>query len=155
MSSTLSLLQYNHNIIETILSYIQTAKTIDGTKYTSIIKALIDDEGNAYTYAPASDEIDSIVTTAAKSTDYIKFGNGFIVQWGTASVSSTYCSITFPTAFSSTNYMTLLTDVTTGSATSIANYGLGICTYYNTTTGTRAITSSSNVSVFCWMAAGF
>lgn len=65
--------------------------------------------GNPYTEAPASDANNSIVTTVGKNkaqNGYFKLGNGLIIQWGRFTVASgkTSATITFPTAFTSTNY---------------------------------------------------
>ena len=63
--------------------------------------------GNTYGYCPASAIEGSIITTASisKTTDgYLKFGNGVIIQWGTAEGSNTGTLNTFPLSFSSKTY---------------------------------------------------
>lgn len=55
----------------------------------------------------------SIVTTSGilkASNGYVKFGNGLIIQWGTASTGGT---VTLPTSFTSSNYSVVLTRVNT------------------------------------------
>lgn len=58
---------------------------------------------NFYTYAPASDESNSIVTTINKTKSgygYYELGNGLILQWGNvAQNSNTTGTITFPKPF--------------------------------------------------------
>lgn len=76
--------------------------------------------GNIYTSAPACDNNNSIVTTVAKNkaTDgYFKLGNGLIIQWGKrgAMKKDGSLTVTFPTAFSNTNYS--FTDCAIRSAT--------------------------------------
>ena len=63
--------------------------------------------GVSNTYAPASEIVNSIVTTTGLSKDvdgYVKFGNGIIIQWGTAyhSADRTPVVVTFSTPFSGT-----------------------------------------------------
>ena len=77
------------------------------TEYSSIGVAY-PATGNPYGFAPSSDENGSILTTVAKNkatNGYFKLGNGMIVQWGrtTNTVNQTK-TITFPVAFTSTNY---------------------------------------------------
>lgn len=77
------------------------------TEYSSIGVAY-PATGNPYGFAPSSDENGSILTTVAKNkaaNGYFKLGNGMIVQWGrtTDTVNQTK-TITFPVAFTSTNY---------------------------------------------------
>lgn len=59
--------------------------------------------GTAFTYAPACDAADSIVTTVNKnkaSNGYFQLGNGLIVQWGTvATTTATSGTVTYPKAF--------------------------------------------------------
>ena len=71
-------------------------------------------DGRSFTYAPASDVNNSIVTTTGISkTDngYVKLGNGIIIQWGGISSSSynNQLTITFPTSFSNNQYKIILT----------------------------------------------
>lgn len=64
-------------------------------------------DGTGYTICPASDVNGSIVTTVSKSkasNGYFKLGNGLIIQWGTVTGSGNSRSVTYPTAFSNTNY---------------------------------------------------
>lgn len=82
--------------------------------------------GNVYTYAPASDANDSIVTTVAKSKSangYYKLGNGLIIQWGRFQNSANSVAVTFPTAFSSTNYYARATQEQSSSTS--GEYGQG------------------------------
>lgn len=70
------------------------------------IQAVIDDDGNRWTFAYPSSVINSIVTTTGISLSgngYVKFGNGLIIQWGTWNVLASEQTYTFPTPFTSSN----------------------------------------------------
>lgn len=79
--------------------------------------------GTIYTYAPASDVNNSIVTTVNKSKSangYYKLGNGLIVQWGTidngSEVTDFARDITFPTAFTGNYSLSVSPARNTGNA---------------------------------------
>lgn len=74
--------------------------------------------GSFYSYLPACDMANSIVTTTAISrarNGYVKLGNGIIIQWGLATTASGTGTkqVTLPTAFSNTNYEVVVTGVQT------------------------------------------
>lgn len=93
--------------------------------------------------APSSDITDSIVTTTGinKSTNgYVKFGNGIILQWGTIAAGATSGTVSFPTAFSNTNFSV--------AAANYYNSGSGtLGTYDYTTTGFTYYRSRSDFSI--------
>ena len=60
-------------------------------------------DGTFYTDCPASSIDNSIVTTVSHGTNYVRFGNGLIIQW--IYFDNTGATTwTFPTPFSNTNY---------------------------------------------------
>lgn len=64
----------------------------------------IDNTNHIQTYAPSCSDLYSIVTTTGISKaakGYVKFGNGIIIQWGTASPGTT---VQLPISFSNTNF---------------------------------------------------
>lgn len=83
-------------------------RSIDGTLKSGGIAISMNASGTLWATAPASAIAGSICTTAAISkaaNGYVKFGNGIIIQWGTLGVTGgNNYKITFPTAFTSTNY---------------------------------------------------
>lgn len=114
------------------------------------------ENGNPNTYAPASDVINSIVTTVNKSkgtNGYFKLGNGLIIQWGRKSyVSPDPQSVTFPTPFTSTNYKVVGSYYYNDNVTSGQDQ---ISIASQTTTGfTFYMTNSTGRSVN-WIAIGY
>lgn len=115
--------------------------------------------GNPYATAPASDVVNSIVTTINKSkaaNGYFQLGNGLIVQWGTAGDINGYNTITFPKAFTSTNYRVVATQL--GSNADLPSMSAVSVTGKTKTTfkvGRRAITEAATVSSIEWIAIGY
>lgn len=115
--------------------------------------------GNPYATAPASDVVNSIVTTINKSkaaNGYFQLGNGLIVQWGTAGDINGYNTITFPKAFTSTNYRVVATQL--GSNADLPSMSAVSVTGKTKTTfkvGRRAITEAATVSSIEWIAVGY
>lgn len=115
--------------------------------------------GNAYGYAPNSDVNGSILTTVNKSKSsngYFQLGNGLIVQWGTAGDINGYNTITFPKAFTSTNYRVVATQL--GSNADLPSMSAVSVTGKTKTTfkvGRRAITEAATVSSIEWIAVGY
>lgn len=118
-----------------------------GSNYSAVTTGF-DANGNPYTYAPHCNITNGIVTQAGISKSgngYMKFGNGIIMQWGQASVSSNKATVTFPTAFSGSFKVTV--------------------TPYSTSTGAQnnaVITalSKTTLTVYCeqtfqWLAIGY
>ena len=86
----------------------QTNMYVTSSDGNTILGAIsINTDGtNAWTKAPASDVVNSIVTTTGISKErngYVKLGNGIIIQWGNHNRGSSN-TVTLPTAFTSTNY---------------------------------------------------
>jgi len=107
-----------------------------------VIEADIED--NAL-YIPASDKINSAVSTTGinKAQDgYVKFGNGLIIQWGFSNTSGS-TTVTFPTAFTSTNYVAV--GNSTGGSYVVIN---------RNSQSTTSMTMSNTVS-FEWIAIGY
>lgn len=85
---------------ETLSSRLGVTRYVNGQPIYAEVSVSIKKDGTESTYAPASDAIDSIVTTISKSKSangYFKLGNGLIIQWGRSSQRT----ITYPTPFSS------------------------------------------------------
>jgi hypothetical protein len=71
-------------------------------------------DGSTFVTAPASDVVNSIVTTVNKTKaakGYYELGNGLIVQWGKSQTSNSSGVFTLPKAFTSTNYAVIITSV--------------------------------------------
>ena len=70
--------------------------------------------------------VTAMVAQSLGSNGYIKFNHGLIIQWGT----STNTTVTYPTAFSNTNYSMVFNNNSTTNG-----YGRGDTTTSKTTTG--------------------
>ena len=104
------------------------------------------------TYAPACNANNSIVTTTAHSyarSGYCKLGNGLIIQWGEWN-RSTSATITFPTAFSNTNYSIVII----GQNAQRYSWTTGK-TSTNCTFNRADDSSQNNDSVSQWIAIGY
>lgn len=113
----------------------QTNMYVASTDGSSIVGAIsINNDGtNTWTQAPASDVLNSIVTTTGISKSqngYVKFGNGLIIQW--LYNVQTPSTVTLPTPFTSINYC--CASMSTGSASHEHNISV-----YNKTTTTFQI----------------
>ena len=83
---------------------------------------------------------------------YRKYSDGLIVQWGTYTNTSTSGTITFPVAFSNTNYSAVITQQ--GNATDTGGWGMGVA--MNPTKSTTTITYSVQESCkITWIAIGY
>lgn len=126
-------------------------KQINGSSRYSTLGLTMLDDGRGYVTAPASDVNNSIVTTVNKSkaaNGYFKLGNGLIIQWGhVAADSSETKTVTFPTAFSNTNYYAHSNTNRSGSTGS----GWGYVTS-KTTTNCKLTTSADACD---WIAIGY
>lgn len=127
--------------------------------------------GNPYATAPASDVVNSIVTTINKSkaaNGYFQLGNGLIIQWGKSTATSSSGSVTLPKAFSSTNYAVVINDVMANvpsSQGSNANVvGWGVVQSRSTTAFTAFLCNYENSywwaykesgRTFTWIAIGY
>ena len=68
----------------------------------------VNENGITFTFAPSCDWNNSIVTTVDKSKSspgFFKLGNGLIIQWGFIGTFGNTRNVTFPTAFTDTNYV--------------------------------------------------
>lgn len=112
--------------------------------------------GTVSTSAPASANINSIVTTTglSKATDgYVKLGNGIIIQWGVHTTTSTGAStITFPTAFTAVSYSIVMTRV---SGTSTTNESGSYYFRGRTTTSVAVYKTNNNTQSMMWIAVGY
>lgn len=106
-------------------------------------------------YAGASDANNTVVTTVNKSKSsngYFKFGNGLIIQWGSASVSSHIANVNLPTAFTSTNYQISALRVASSSTTNESN---PFYTRSKTTTTFQLYNPGNNAKEATWIAIGY
>ncbi|MBR3490196.1 MAG: hypothetical protein IKH36_01775 [Bacilli bacterium] len=100
--------------------------------------------GTVYTYAPASDANNSIVTTVNKSKSsngYFQLGNGLIIQWGTKTGSGT---VTFPKAFTTYLSISLSTNDGVPNPNNITKTGFTADSY-----------QPGGTPVFNWIAIGY
>ena len=105
--------------------------------------------GSFFSFVPACDASQSIVTTVNKSkakNGYFQFGNGLIVNWGYFSSANNGAEFSFQKAFTnaSTYGMTLCVDITS-SATS----GYYVWSYAHTAS-TFKIGASQTNNLYCW-----
>jgi hypothetical protein len=117
-----------------ITRFIACEPVANSTTY-SWIGVIYPNSGSPYTYAPASDVNRSILTTVNKSKSsngYFQLGNGLIIQWGTATCNSGNNNISFPTAFSNTNYRIVSNLI---SSTNNSGAGAANSIYNKSTTG--------------------
>ena len=105
--------------------------------------------GSFFSYVPACDAAQSIVTTINKNkalNGYFQFGNGLIVQWGwVAMTTATSGTVTFPKAFTSTNSRT----VANGNASGVVVYPTA-----ESSTGFTWNKTSTNCAIK-WIAIGY
>ena len=122
-------LDTNGEVVTTLGAY----KNTNGSTNLAQISIRYPQSGSAYATAPASDVVNSIVTTTAINkaiNGYVKLGNGIIIQWG--SLSATNSSLTFPTAFSNTNYSINIFALSNSQNTESTNHSMAAS---KTTTG--------------------
>lgn len=107
--------------------------------------------GDVYTYAPACETNNSIVTTVGKSktqNGYYKLGNGLIIQWGEEAATSMTGTVTLPTAFSSTDYAVSITGKASSNQVAFAT------NTYTTATFNWRRDAGNNLD-FRWIAIGY
>ena len=115
------------------------------------IEAGFNENGNKFTYAPACDINNSIVTTVAKnraSSGYYKLGNGLIIQWGRRTGNTG--TVTLPTAFSSATSYSVGTTYN-GSSSTDNMYAL----ISDLTSTSFKIVAYSSSSICYWVAIGY
>lgn len=142
---------------------LQAFKPTNGSSDNNYIYVDTDSSGNALTYAPACDANNSIVTTASKNTSgngYVEFGNGLIIQWGSASVKGrTWTWINLNKNFASTNYKVFCTDA--GASPSSATSDTGATAFKVASDSLRVnqfrVVADSNAAsdLLFWFAVGF
>ena len=83
----------------------EAIRNVNGENKYARIALGVNNEGKRYTLCDDTDNIGSIISTKGitkSANGYLKMGNGIIIQWG--EVAGTATTITFPIAFSNTNY---------------------------------------------------
>lgn len=108
--------------------------------------------GVEFTYCPACDWDNSIVTTISKSRSqnggYFKLGNGLIIQWGSVALNGQHwATVTLPTAFTRTNYSIALSSAEVGWTQSVTHQSRN-----KTTTTFETLGQGSPLS---WIAIGY
>lgn len=81
-------------------------KKINGVDIFKQISVGVDVNGGFHSEAEPSNENNSIVTTVSHSSNYVRFGNGLIIQW-IYFLNTGATTWIFPTPFSNTNYAIL------------------------------------------------
>ena len=107
--------------------------------------------------APASDVNDSVVTTlgifrapSESQDNYVKLGNGLLIQWGHVKQNTQQVSITFPLPFYDKGYRIFTQDAGQNSGYSYA----GVTGVTRTTTGATLYSYYAN-RYYDWLAIGF
>ena len=146
-----------------IITRMQARREVSGiTKYADIDVG-IDTNGKLYSFAPACDADNSIVTTVSKSKSangYYKLGNGLIIQWGRTQMTMKQDNtVTFPTAFSSDNFsMTFTAERYSSTSTGYTDDTCFTFSSVSTTSvSVRAYDAGDNVytTYVRWMAIGY
>ena len=135
-----------------------TVLNATNTTYSSNLLVGVKQNGTSYVQAPASDEVNSVVTTINKSKSengYYKLGNGLIIQWGRypSYVSPDPQSVTFPTPFTSTNYKAVCTYFRTGGDVDSGKDHINVDTQL--TTGFTFRMSDTGAYGVNWIAIGY
>lgn len=150
-------------------------RNVAGESVSTSLSVGFDASGNVITYAPTpanSSNSTNIATTAfvksvlsssgnglatysKGSNGYYKFNNGLIIQWGrTGEATGGARTITFPTAFSTTNYQVCPIPLVAGQT--ISFYAIALSDTEKTTT-TAVIRGNADVSKtgWSWIAIGY
>lgn len=114
-------------------------KSMNNRDYFAEIGVSLDSNGKSFAYAPNSNQVGSVVTTAGIGSNYVLLGNGLKIQWGAGTGQQTF-SIPFETV----GYMIADSDLT------YHKYE-GMWTTNKTTTG-FLINNSSSAQ---WIAIGY
>ena len=127
------------------------------TNVKGLIQLGVTSDGNVYTYSPAGDGYGSIVTTEGmlKANDdtmynYVKLGNGLLIQWGHIQQNSQQLNVTFPIPFKNTAYRMFTQDAGVNNSYSYA----GVTGIGRTTTGATLYSYYAN-RYYDWLAIGF
>ena len=125
--------------------------TSPNNMYQTNLLLHVDNNGNRYAAARASDATNSIVTTTGilrAQNGYVKLGNGIIIQWGTTGAISTQdLEIILPTAFSSSNYSV--------TATMNQSGGSNDCSCHTLTTTSFKLHYNQAGYSYHWIAIGY
>ena len=101
----------------------------------------------------------NFITFSKAGNGYIKFSNGIIIQWGNKSIDSgkKYVDVTFPRAYSSTNYRIMVTDGWWSGSTTYAPVSSVFCISYSnsSTTKFRITSTRDDNGAVCWMSIGY
>lgn len=156
-----------------LITDIQTARNINGTMKYANIGVAIDSDGTVVTECPTPPNssngtqiastgfVKSILSTSGNglatfskaANGYYKFNNGLIIQWGRTDGTGTTKTITFPTAFASTNYVAHCLAMTTEAQ---SYYAVAFDDDSKTTTGCSFHGAGSATKVgWHWMAIGY
>ena len=96
----------SHHTNNDIHSRLIVSKLINGTNYNSEIYVGLSNTGITYTSAPQCNLNGSILTTVSHSYNYVRFGNGLQICWGSVRVGDgSHVYQNLPQAFKDTNYI--------------------------------------------------
>ncbi|MBQ8677255.1 MAG: hypothetical protein IJ529_02155 [Alphaproteobacteria bacterium] len=141
---------YTHNYQGTNGDVV-TVLNATNTTYSSNLLVGVKQNGTSYVKAPASDEVNSVVTTINKSKSengYFKLGNGLIIQWGHSSIDGN--QVTLPTPFSNTNYRICATYMKASG-----NLGSGYGHVVTYPTYTTSFYANTEAGEYQWIAIGY
>ena len=85
---------------------------------------------------------------------YRKYSDGLIIQWGTYANTSTSGTITFPVAFSNTNYSAVIAQMSNSTSADTGGWGMGVA-LNNAKTTTTITYSVQEACKITWIAIGY
>ena len=141
-------------VIET---YLRAFKNIAGDNNAGTLSIMSNMQGNFWSYVNSSNADNSIVTTVAHGSNYVKLGNGLILQWGIIATNqdtsgANYATIALSTPFSDTKYR-IFTSVTAMESDFVGGVARNTVTALKTTTSFKI---SYNISAAIeWFAIGW
>ena len=140
-----------------VYTNLASRKVVNGKELYSVIQPVVTADGKLYITAPGSAVSNSVVTTVLSGTNFVRLGNGLIIQWGTVVTGDGGSTpVVLPTAFSNTNYQVVFGHNNL-SAGGIDFYGAQIV--YTTKTATGFTTYCRNSGSYhnsevTWLAIG-
>lgn len=170
---TTGFLRSNHYTTGNLITDIQTARKINGTMKYASIGVAISPDGTVITECPTPPNssngtqiastgfVKSILSTSGNglatfskgSNGYYKFSNGLIIQWGRTGATGQARTVTFPTAFTTTNYTAHCLAMTTATQ---AYHAVAFDDSNKLTTGCTFRSSGNTESVgWNWFAIGY
>ena len=156
-TNRLGLLETKLNTNGDVETYIASYLNTSGSSTQTALKIVYTKSGSKYAIAPASDVIDSILTTVNKSKSsngYFKLGNGLIIQWGRMNTTSTSeCTVTFPIPFSSASSYTIVKNYQSDAGTDAQDREVSF--YSMTTTSAKTYSPQGDTNQFSWLAIGY